>query len=88
MTNEGRTHNIICAQHIHNYAEHVMQILTHVRTHVDQCRQKFMTEFEQWYELIYGGGQSYEKSKNVEHTDVIFSLIIHDIGCTRYWRKV
>ena len=22
---------------------------------VDQCRQKFMTEFEQWYETIYGG---------------------------------
>jgi kinesin family protein 6/9 len=22
---------------------------------VDQCRQKFMAEFEQWYETIYGG---------------------------------
>ena len=22
---------------------------------VDQCRQKFMSEFEQWYESIYGG---------------------------------
>lgn len=29
---------------------------------VDQCRQKFMTEFEQWYESIYGGGQSYAQS--------------------------
>ena len=25
---------------------------------VDQCRQKFMTEFEQWYDSIYGGSNA------------------------------
>lgn len=38
---------------------------------VDQCRQKFMTEFEQWYESIYGGGQSFAQSILNSQGDVI-----------------
>jgi kinesin family protein 6/9 len=39
---------------------------------VDQCRQKFMTEFEEWYESIYGGGQSYAQTiLNSQGEDVL-----------------
>ncbi len=38
---------------------------------VDQCRQKFMTEFEEWYETIYGGGQAYAQSILNSHGEVL-----------------
>ena len=33
---------------------------------VDHCRQKVMTEFEQWNETIYGGNNAIESNSNAE----------------------
>jgi kinesin family protein 6/9 len=46
----------------------------------DQCRQKLMTEFEQWYESIYGP----QLSEQNRGADVYF----FDIGCIGYWREI
>ena len=42
---------------------------------VDQCRQKFMAEFEQWYESIYGG-QLVDTNAPNGQAEVVF-LVIH-----------
>lgn len=52
---------------------------------VDQCRQKFMAEFEQWYESIYGGGQSYAQSILNAQGEVNTIMNLKLIGCIRYW---
>ncbi len=48
----------------------------------DQCRQKLMTEFEQWYESSYGPSLS-EQSRGAE-----VGFFSHFSGCFGYWRKV
>jgi kinesin family protein 6/9 len=50
---------------------------------VDQCRQKFMTEFEQWYETIYGG-QGADANHANGAIEVIMEYFIM-IGCFGYW---
>jgi kinesin family protein 6/9 len=46
----------------------------------DQCRQKLMTEFEQWYESIYGPQLS-EQNRGAD-------VCIVNEGCIGYRRKV
>lgn len=45
----------------------------------DQCRQKLMAEFEQWYESSYGPVTS-EQSRGAEVRSILVT-----IGCLGYW---
>ena len=49
-------------QKIHEDLKNVRSEIDYCNHLVDQCREKFMTEFELWYESIYGGGQRYAQT--------------------------